>query len=468
MMLLRRRAASRGTPSCPQHTKASRPAHLTPLWIGRHGVRPGAVNARMSPPPPSPERPPESSAPLAAALIRAAAVCLAAVPFGMAVAHRSAPLVLGTGTALALAALYLEHRLGALLREASSIARTPLGTASIAFLAFALLSVLWSPDQGASVHGFVEFVVPLAAALGLGLALPGRAPRFAFTLFAIMTIAACVLMLVDLWTVMALRRAVGTRWNSFIYNRPALTLLVLLPPLLWGLIGEGRRWLAAAAATLAALAIQQSDSGAAALGLAAAAAAYAMARLSRAATLALAAAGIVLSVALAPVAGELMQGAIPAAWHERLKGSNSQARVDIWRSFGAAVREQPWLGAGFAAGSAFPESAGARRVDPAYATLLAVGHPHNGALQLWTDLGAVGAALALVVLGLTLRLVTSLPDDLFAPGIALMAAAVAVSLVGHGLWQGWWAAAIGAAVVWFRIGLGPAGASPVGPGKEGA
>jgi hypothetical protein len=404
-----------------------------------------------------------SASPAAGALVRAAAVLFAALPLAMAIAHRSAPLVIVTATTLVLAAFAIEGRLGALLREAWSAALTPLGTASLAFLAFALLSIAWSPDRNASFHGFVEFVVPISGALGLALALPGRTPRFAFTLLTVMAILACALMLFDLWTVMALRRAAGTRWNSFIYNRPTLTLLVLLPPLLWGLMGEGRRWLAAAVAVLAVLAIQQSDSGAAVLGLVVAAATYVVARVSRAAALAAAAAGIVVAVALAPVAGELTQGAIPASWHERLKGSNSQARVDIWRSFGAAVREQPWLGAGFSPGAAFPQSGGARRVDPAYTTLLAVGHPHNGALQLWTELGAVGAALALLVLGLILRLVAGLPDDLFAPGLALMAAATAVSLVGHGLWQGWWAAAIGAAVVWFRIGPGP-----VGPGKESA
>ena len=400
-----------------------------------------------------------SASPAAEALVRAAAVLLAALPLAMAIAHRSAPLVVVIAMILVLAALTLEGRLGALLREARSAALTPLGTASLAFLAFALLSIAWSPDRNTSLYGFIEFVVPISGALGLALALPGRTPRFAFRLLAVMAILACVLMLADLWTVMALRRMAGGRWNSFIYNRPALTLVVLLPPLLWGLVGEGRRWLAAGTAALVGLAIQQSDSGAAVLGLGAAATAYVVARVSRAAALAMATAGIVLAVVLAPVAGELTQGAIPASWHERLQGSNSQARVDIWRSFGAAVREQPWLGAGFSAGPAFPQSAGAKRLDPAYATLLAVGHPHNGALQLWTELGAVGAALALVVLGFTLRLVAALPDDLFAPAFALLAAAVSVSLVGHGLWQGWWAAAIGSAIVWLRVGPG---------GQEGA
>jgi hypothetical protein len=34
--------------------------------------------------------------------------------------------------------------------------------------------------------------------------------------------------------------------------------------------------------------------------------------------------------------------------------------------------------------------------------------------------------------------------------MALLAAVVAISLIGHGAWQGWWPAAIGAAIVWLR------------------
>jgi exopolysaccharide production protein ExoQ len=385
------------------------------------------------------------------ALWHAAAIVLATMPLVMAIAHRSAPLVIVLATVPALAAAAVERRAAALRRDLVAVLSTPLGITCIAFLLFAALSIAWSPDPKTSLQGFVEFIVPISGVLALALTLPGRTPRFLFTVLAAAGIAACVLMLYELWSVMALRRALGMRWNTFIYNRPALTLLVLAPPLIWGLAAEGRRRLAAAVAVVTAAAIVASDSGAATLGLLVGAAAYLVARWRRQAALAVAAAGIA-AVALAPVAGELVQGAMPPAAHEKLRGSSSQARVDIWRSFGAAVPQQPWLGAGFSPGPSFPQSAGARRVDPAFATLLVVGHPHNGALQIWTELGAVGAFLALAVLGLVLRLLATLPDKIFAPSLALVAAAVSVSLVGHGLWQGWWAAAIGAAIVCFRIG----------------
>jgi O-antigen ligase len=147
----------------------------------------------------------------------------------------------------------------------------------------------------------------------------------------------------------------------------------------------------------------------------------------------------------------LLQSVMPESVHERLASSNSQARVDIWRSFGAAVREAPWLGSGFAPGPAFPRSAAAAAVDPDYRAFLAVGHPHNGALQIWSELGIFGAFLGGLVLTLVVRSIAGLPPHLFAPAFAVLAAAVSVSLVGHGLWQGWWAAVIGAAIVCLRM-----------------
>ena len=252
------------------------------------------------------------------ALWHAAAIVLAAMPLVMAIAHRSAPLVIVLATVLALAAAAGERRLGAMLRDVVSVLSTPLGIASIAFLLFAALSIAWSPDPKTSLRGFIEFIVPIFGALALALTLPGSTPRFVFTLLAAAVIAACVLMLYELWSVMALRRALGMRWNTFIYNRPALTLLVLAPPLLWGLAAEGRRRLAAAVAVVTAAAIFASDSGAATLGLVVGAAAYLVARWRREAALAVAAAGIVAAMALAPVAGKLVQGAMPPAAHEKL------------------------------------------------------------------------------------------------------------------------------------------------------
>ena len=71
------------------------------------------------------------------ALWHAAAIVLATMPLVMAIAHRSAPLVIVLATVLALAAAAGERRLGAVLRDVVAVLSTPLGIASLAFLLFA-------------------------------------------------------------------------------------------------------------------------------------------------------------------------------------------------------------------------------------------------------------------------------------------------------------------------------------------
>ena len=99
------------------------------------------------------------------------------------------------------------------------------------------------------------------------------------------------------------------------------------------------------------------------------------------------------------------------------------------------------------------ETSVAAACRPSTARSLAVGHPHNAAIQIWAELGAVGAILAAGVARprLAIDRGTCRAPRFGAASRALLAAIAAVSLVGHGAWQGWWAAAIGAAIVWFRL-----------------
>jgi O-antigen ligase len=381
----------------------------------------------------------------------ACVIVFACIPPAMAFAHRSAPLFVTLAAVLALLACAREGALQELAKQVAAALRTPLGAAALAFLLYAALSIGWSPARAVSLYAYGEFLLPLSAGFVLALTLPARAPRRLWTLLGLFAIGAGLVLLIDLSLGLPVRRAMGWRINTFIYNRPALTLLVIAPPLLTALVAQRRKWLAVAVASVAAAAILQSESGAAKLGLVVAVAAYAAARWSRRFTLAAATAGIVVTVALAPVTGDILQRVLPPAAHQSLATSNSQARVDIWRAFGAAVREQPWLGAGFGPGPAFANARKVAALDPGYRFFLQVGHPHSGALQIWSELGALGAFLALAVLCLVLRALSGLPPAGFAAGIALLAASAAVSLVGHGLWQGWWAAAVGASIVCARM-----------------
>lgn len=71
-------------------------------------------------------------------------------------------------------------------------------------------------------------------------------------------------------------------------------------------------------------------------------------------------------------------------------------------------------------------------------------HPHNAGLQLWLELGAVGALLAALFAARTVRAVTAAASTrvVRAAGYAQTAAAFLIAGAGYGLWQSWWLAAL--------------------------
>jgi len=274
--------------------------------------------------------------------------------------------------------------------------------------------------------------------------------RAGFWCLAAGFVLACITMTAELKTGMSLRQVLGRRSASFIFNRSVLTLLVLTPPLVAWLLGHVRGgWvLALGLVALLGWTALISDSGAAVLGLVVAClvfpAAWLAPRLVRWGAVA------VFTVAMigAPLIGPAGRDLIPASVHKAMAQGHSRERVNLWLSFGAAVAEQPVLGAGFGMSARMAQSAVAVKVPSGLRTMLAIGHPHNAALQIWVELGAVGVVLALAVLLLVLRAIGRQTGLARSAALALMAGAGAVALVGHGAWQGWWAASLGGAILW--------------------
>lgn len=74
-------------------------------------------------------------------------------------------------------------------------------------------------------------------------------------------------------------------------------------------------------------------------------------------------------------------------------------------------------------------------------------HPHNGPLQIWLELGVIGAAAAVVLWsGLFLKLERRVADLGAAAGAAGASAYLTFAAVSFGVWQEWWLA-LGALVV---------------------
>jgi len=111
---------------------------------------------------------------------------------------------------------------------------------------------------------------------------------------------------------------------------------------------------------------------------------------------------------------------------ERLPDSWEQ-RVGYWTYAMERIADHPWRGWGL----------DASRVFSPHITL----HPHNGALQVWLELGAVGAVLAALVWVFAFRRLARDERSLVAAGTAASAAVyLFFGAVSFGVWQEWWLA----------------------------
>ncbi len=390
----------------------------------------------------------------AAGWARAAWVVLAVVlPILMVVANRSAPLSLAVVALLAGVASWRAGFRGAsLLRP---VAAAPEAWLFAALAAWALASCAWSVAPGLSARALGEAVLPLLCAALAGAALAGRTPPRLVVWLAIGLGLAGLLCLLELTFDLPLRRLTGGRHAEYVINRPAVTLTLLVWPLVALLRAQGREIWGLPAVALVATVAAVSASGTAVLAMLAGGLAYAVARWSPRLALRLGLAATLIALLAAPVSGDLLGRLMPGGAHEALRHSHSRERVEIWQAFGAVVRLRPLAGIGFAASPVVERDPVFAEVAAETRRLLPVGHPHNAALQVWAELGAAGALIVAGLFVLLFRRLGQLPDPVLPASIAALAAACAVALVSHGAWQGWWIAVLGATVILLRAAVAP-------------
>lgn len=384
---------------------------------------------------------------------------LIALPLGMWVANRSAPLFLGLAALCFLASAVAAEGWPPLLRRLRNGIGAPVGLALGGFLLWSLISIAWSHRLGPSLAMWGELALPMASGFVIaasGRFQPGRPESRALVVALAL---AALLMMAELATGLSVRIALDIgKQVTYIFNRPVLVCLVLLPAAVAGLSlrrkGGALDWLLVAVCVVAVAMISfDSESGAAGLGFLILALAWLAARLLPRVMLVLVALGFITTMALAPVIGRLGDEALPQSLHERLANSHSRDRVDIWLSFGEAIRARPLLGSGFGTSPTLDRHPVALEVSPPRRQLLAVGHPHSAPVQAWVETGAVGAVLLTLAGLLVLWRLRRLPARDLAPRLALAASAFGVATVAHGAWQGWWIAALALASIWLFCGL---------------
>ncbi|MEM1105035.1 MAG: O-antigen ligase family protein [Pseudomonadota bacterium] len=132
-----------------------------------------------------------------------------------------------------------------------------------------------------------------------------------------------------------------------------------------------------------------------------------------------------------------------------------QSRIWAWQAVSERVFERPWLGHGLEAASTWRETYTTRPEWLAEAVArggeaaawqrypVVPSHPHNMALEIWAETGAVGAMLAagtLMALGLRLAGASALPRGAQIGAAGLTGAATAIACVSYSAWnEAFWA-----------------------------
>lgn len=107
---------------------------------------------------------------------------------------------------------------------------------------------------------------------------------------------------------------------------------------------------------------------------------------------------------------------LPESWAQRM---------GYWGYAIARIADHPWRGWGLDASRAFSP----------HIQL----HPHNGPLQIWLELGAVGAVLTALVWAYVFRRIARDQRSLVAAGAAASTAVyLFFGLISFGVWQEWW------------------------------
>ena len=315
-----------------------------------------------------------------------------------------------------------------------------------ALVMWGALSAVWAIDPGRSLvldtrlAGLFGAALALAAAAGR-VAAPRRLTLFLFAGTAI----GIVLALYDLANAGGLSRYVSIRgFAAPRLNYIAAWLAILLLPLTALLICRGRVLLALVAAAGIAATVFTLDGTTAKIALGLSLPMAALLYWWRGAVARIAAALSILAILSAPLTLprlERLPALLAAADSFKMSAGH---RLRIWSFTGERIAERPLTGWGLDAARAIP--GGTHQVRPGQSSLPL--HPHDAALQLWLELGAPGAALFALLLGLLwLRLGEAPWPRLYAAaaGGSLLAASV-IAFSAWGIWQEWWLGTLGLAL----------------------
>lgn len=313
-----------------------------------------------------------------------------------------------------------------------------------AWAAWAALSAAWSPWDGPTAAKALALL-----ALGLPFVAAAAANEKASLLTLVGATAAFIvlslLLGVEAGFDMPLNRAVQPDLPDGELNRNPSRGLIVLLALTWPVIAwlmsrraTGYSALAAAVAIVCfALSLQFDQISTVAgfgIGALTLAAALLLPRLAILVTSSVLAVWVLIAPFATPllVSAPQLAEAVPLSWAHR---------IAIWRYTCERILEQPWIGHGIDAGRTTTDMLEVRGL----LTRAIPVHPHSASLQIWYELGAVGALLAAALLAYGgWRLSQAFAHDRYAGAAtaAVLAMFGLMANIGWSVWQEWWMATL--------------------------
>ncbi|MBQ0823886.1 O-antigen ligase family protein [Microvirga sp. HBU67558] len=367
---------------------------------------------------------------------------IVSLPVAMVVANRSSPLLL-TCAALFILAARLISGTAAPHRLAVRRPRTGVLILVLCGVAYPLVTLGWAIKPAVGLFSWGEAVLPAVSSAILILSWRAAPPpRWMAKGLALALMIAAALIAAELLLNFPLRHILRDRVGTFIHNRPTVTLFLLLGPVIALLGFRKRRTLCLVLLLATVPTIVISDSEAAKLGLLAAVGTLALSYAPFAWVRRFLTVALLCLIWVQPFFGGTVARSVPDSMVEATKGAHTRERIELWQAFSDVARRYPVFGTGFASSPHLGNHPIAAEINPAYREMLKVGHPHNAFLQVWVELGAVGALLLSFLTLWVMRCLATAPADIRRVGLMTLMSASAIALVSHGAWQGWWISAV--------------------------
>ncbi len=153
-------------------------------------------------------------------------------------------------------------------------------------------------------------------------------------------------------------------------------------------------------------------------------------------------------VCAAPFAAKIAFAPLAAAIESResLRELSAPQRLEIWDFVARRALERPATGFGI-------DATRDMTFDTAqiYHKGNTVLHPHDFALQIWIEFGAIGVACALLFFAGIVRALGALPEGAGRFAFAGFATSLSVAATGYGMWQGWWLGTLLTQCAWIAL-----------------